>query len=372
MNRKTIRHFFFYIHSTLGLVVGILLCIAGVTGSILVFWHEIDVAILTQHFGSLIPTNTPISLTKIQQNLEALATSKNFHLDGIAPSSSLTQFYQAWLEDDMDHHWQAWINQYTGEILGIREWETSWVGRIYDLHYKLSAGDTGTIIMGIVALLTVFIAITGIVLWPGWRKLIAGFRIKWQSHIRRRNFDVHKVAGIVAAVFLIMIGFTGFAWNIPQAKVNDAIHAITFSPKSEPPVISPVANQQPLSFGVLAQQAQSQFPEARITFLHSPHTETEPASIYFKQTGENSHFGNSSVDLNPYTGEILNIKDGLNPSTAEAIINQFGPVHYGTFGGMTTRIFYVLIGLLPVILLLTGFIMFWHRRKVKVHQPLST
>ncbi|MDS3862276.1 PepSY-associated TM helix domain-containing protein [Thermosynechococcaceae cyanobacterium BACA0444] len=370
MNRKTIRHFFFYAHRSLGLVVGILLCIAGVTGSILVFWHEIDAAILTQRFGSLIPRDTPISFTTIQQSLEAFATSKNFYLDGIVPSDSPTQPYMAWLGDAKEYYWQAWVNQYTGEILGIREWETSWVGRIYDLHYKLSAGDIGTIIMGIVALLTVLIAITGVVLWPGWRKLIAGFRIKWHSHIRRRNFDVHKVAGIVAAIFLILIGFTGFAWNIPQAKVNDAIYALTFSPKPEPAALSTQPNQQPLPLDILVQKANAVFPNARITYLGL--YSDEPLRVDLKQPGESSSNGRSRIQLNQYTGEILNVKNGLNPSTAEAIINQFGPVHYGTFGGMTTRIFYVLIGLLPVILLLTGFIMFWHRRKVKVHRPLST
>jgi len=126
--------------------------------------------------------------------------------------------YDAWLQDTADHYLQAFINPYTGQIMGDRQWETSWVGWIYELHYKLLAGDTGLLIMGIVALLTLVLSLTGIVLWPGWRKLIAGFKIKWDGHIKRRNFDLHKVFGIVTAVFLALIGFTGFAWNMPQAK----------------------------------------------------------------------------------------------------------------------------------------------------------
>jgi hypothetical protein len=84
-----------------------------------------------------------------------------------------------WLHAPGDRHWQALVNPYTGAVMGDREWESSWVGIIYDLHYKLLAGDTGTLIMGIVALLTLLLSITGIVLWPGWRKLMAGFKIKW-------------------------------------------------------------------------------------------------------------------------------------------------------------------------------------------------
>jgi uncharacterized iron-regulated membrane protein len=90
--------------------------------------------------------------------------------------------------------------------MGDRQWETSWAGIIYELHYKLLAGETGTLIMGIVALLTLILSMTGIVLWPSWRKLAAGFSIKWQhAHIKRINFDIHKVAGIITAIFLALI-----------------------------------------------------------------------------------------------------------------------------------------------------------------------
>ena len=82
--------------------------------------------------------------------------------------------------------------------------------------------------MGIVALLTLILSLTGIMLWPGWRRLITGFKIKWGAHPQRVNFDLHKVFGIVTAVFLSLIAFTGFAWNVPMAKVNvnDAIYAL--------------------------------------------------------------------------------------------------------------------------------------------------
>ena len=57
------------------------------------------------------------------------------------------------------------------------------------------------------------LSLTGLVLWPGWRKLVTGFKIKWQAHIKRVNFDIHKVVGVVAVVFLAMISFTDFCWN---------------------------------------------------------------------------------------------------------------------------------------------------------------
>jgi uncharacterized iron-regulated membrane protein len=65
MNTKQLRNFSFYLHRWLGLVAGILLCIAGLTGSILVFWHEIDKAVIAARFGRVIPGDTKVSLLAI-------------------------------------------------------------------------------------------------------------------------------------------------------------------------------------------------------------------------------------------------------------------------------------------------------------------
>lgn len=59
------------------------------------------------------------------------------------------------------------------------------------------------------------------------------------------------------------------------------------------------------------------------------------------------------------------MSDGLKPSRVEAIINQFEPVHFGIFGGWLTQILYVLVGLVPTILMVTGVVMWWYRRKQK-------
>lgn len=75
--------------------------------------------------------------------------------------------------------------------------------------------------------------------------------------------------------------------------------------------------------------------------------------------------------LDQFTGKVVQLSDGLKPNRAEAIINQFGPVHFGTFGGRLTQILYVLVGLAPTILMVTGVVMWWYHRKSKpaVQQP---
>lgn len=360
-----LRAIAFHSHRWLGLVTGILLCIAGITGSILVFWHEIDRAIIAARFGPINPTESMVSIDAIAATVKSAYASKGLTLNSLDFPSSTDQPYILSLQDAAKHYWHIFVNPYTGQILGDRQWETSWIGRIYELHYTLLAGDVGVLIMGIVSLVTLLLSLTGIVLWPGWRKLASGFKIKWNAHIKRRNFDLHKVAGIVTAVFLAAIGFTGFAWNIPQANVEAAIYVMTFTPKPADPVSQPIAGQSPLPLADLLQRADAAVPNAKTTYIAFANQPEDPVWVGKKQAGEVDRYGSTSVALDRFSGKIVRLQDGLKPTRAEAIINQFAPLHFGTFGGLLTRILYVVVGIAPLILLVTGLMMWLYRKKTQ-------
>lgn len=227
-------------------------------------------------------------------------------LIGISLPEHADQPYVVGLLDTAAHYWQVFVNPYTGLVMGDREWESSWVGIIYGLHYQLLAGNTGLLIMGIVALLTLLLSLTGIILWTGWRKLIAGFKIKWQNaHLKRTNFDIHKVAGIITAVFLAFIGFTGFYWNVPQANVEAAIYAATLTPKPADPVSMPIPGKQPLSFTELMQRADAAVPNATTTYVSFPGKPEEPFRMGKRQAKETDRWGRTRVYLDQFTGEVI-------------------------------------------------------------------
>ena len=71
------------------------------------------------------------------------------------------------------------------------------------------------------------------------------------------------------------------------------------------------------------------------------------------------------IYIDRYSGEVLYLKDARKASLGDRIFNWFQPLHYGTFGGLLTRILYVFVGLAPVVLLSTGFVMWKHRQRVK-------
>jgi hypothetical protein len=75
---------------------------------------------------------------------------------------------------------------------------------------------------------------------------------------------------------------------------------------------------------------------------------TEPDGVYRvnkKFPQEREAWGRSQVFLDHYTGEVLRVKDVRSLSRGEVVLDAFTPLHYGTFGGLPTRILYVFIGL---------------------------
>ncbi|MCC5626314.1 PepSY domain-containing protein [Nostoc sp. CHAB 5715] len=57
--------------------------------------------------------------------------------------------------------------------------------------------------------------------------------------------------------------------------------------------------------------------------------------------------------------------NALKSSLGDRVLNSFTPLHYGTFLGLTSRILYVFVGLTPLILFITGFVMWRDRYRTK-------
>jgi uncharacterized iron-regulated membrane protein len=370
MNTRKLRNLSFFFHRYLGLIIGIFLIIVGITGSLLVFQHEIDNHLILRQFPPLETSTQTVNIDSIIDRLQK--TYPDLNLTGISTLSESEGYYSAWLEsDDEQHtHTQVFVNSQTGQILGDRLWENSLYGFIYRLHYQLLAGQTGQFIMGIVAFILFILCLTGIVLWPGWRKLIAGFKIKWNARAKRLNFDLHKVVGIITAVFLAMIAISGAGWNFYE-QTEKVAHVVTFTSMKSEPVSKPISDRSPLPVSQLLSKADAVFPEAKTTYIAVPQTPEAVLQVSKKQPSESSHYGFSNIYLDRYSGEVVDVENGLKPTRAKAVLNAFVPMHYGTFGGLATRILYVFVGLAPTILFITGLVMYLLRRRPKIVEQTS-
>ena len=373
MSAKKLRHLTFILHRILGFAIALIAILVGITGSLIVFQREINEFQLHQQFSAIIPQGDAYGNPKRERlSLEVvLAIVKAAYAN--LPEMALQRVYFPTKPDDffnvvisiLGNDWvEVYVNPYTGAILGNSLHPNAiqrFLGIVYELHTSLKLGDLGLQITGFVGLVMCIVAIAGIILWPGWRKLMAGFKIKWDAHPKRLNFDLHKVFGITTAIFLLFTFFTGFAWNL--GYVDPLIRAITFSP-SLPELLSvPLAGQSPLPLNQQMKTAQLALPDGA---LQSIDLTTDPKALLrlrMKLPQEQEKYGMSNVYLDQYSGQVLRVENSLKASLGDKILNSFQPLHYGTFGGLPTRILYIFVGLAPLILFITGFVMWWYRKR---------
>jgi len=152
MNAKKLRNLAFPLHRWLGLTVGIVAIIIGITGSILVFYQEIDASLLSQRVGQIESTGDRLSLEIILEKVQAnYQERQDIKFDGISPLEK-PDIIQVSFTDKQDVSTEVNVNPYTGEVLSTRVWDTSFFGRVFQLHYALLAGNVGMVIAGIAAL----------------------------------------------------------------------------------------------------------------------------------------------------------------------------------------------------------------------------
>ncbi|MBP5974869.1 PepSY domain-containing protein [Brasilonema sp. CT11] len=361
MNRKKLRNILFYLHQYIGFFVGLLLIVIGLTGSLLVFEQDLDRFMIAQQYGHITPKPVQLSPEDMVNTIQAkYAAQGDMHLFRIYLPDTSSSPYVGQLSSADEERIEVFVNPYTGAIMGERITYKTLIGILLKLHVSLMAGETGTIIVGIAAFLMCILTITGFILWPGWRKLIAGFKIKLDAHPQRANFDIHKVAGIITVVFLFFTSFTGFCWNF-GGFTEPIIYAVTFTPEQSELVSKPIAGKSTLGLTQQLKIANAALPSAVTKSIYFPDKPEDALQIRMKLPQESSDYGDSNVYLDQYSGEVLRVDNGLKMPLGDRVLNSFTPLHYGTFGGLPTRILYVFVGLAPLVLFLTAFMMSWYR-----------
>ncbi|MEH2288672.1 PepSY-associated TM helix domain-containing protein [Nostoc sp.] len=366
MNSKKLHNLVFILHRYTGLAVGLIAIIVGLTGSLLVFHTEIENFAQQRPIYTITPQGQPLPIEVVINTVKKTYSNQpDVTLQSVYLPTKPSEPMNVVLKTKENDWTENYVNPYTGAIFGNNlNLKSSFVQKffeiVYPLHYSLLAGDWGYKFLGIIGLLMSFMSITGIILWPGWRKLISGFKIKWNAHPKRVNFDVHKVAGVITVVFLIFTFFTGFCWSFSEF-VNPMIYTLTFSNQQQAsPVSVPIAGKSPLLLKEQLKIAQAALPNGSLRSISFPSKPEEVLTVNFKQTQKDVDY---DVYLDQYSGKVLRVHSSLQISLGDRIVNSFVPLHFGTFWGLPSRIFYVFVGLAPLVLFITSFVMWWYRYK---------
>jgi uncharacterized iron-regulated membrane protein len=334
------------LHGLIGILGGLLLAIMGLTGSAIVFHQEIDHA-LNSHLMQVTPQSERVELTSVLATAQGAIPGSR--LESVQLPQTSEEAYRLEFKSEDQIVREAFVHPYTGEVIGVRRGDRTLVGFLYAVHHDLLAGHLGLYLVGISGLILVVQGITGLVLWTGWRKLAAGVRIRWGASIPLLSFDLHNVGGAIANFFLLLSGVTG-------------IVIVTAHILLEPPTVAelPPPFQSAIAPSELLRRAEQAIPDATAMSISFPDAQTLVVTEKLPQDHPRFYF--SSVTVDGVTGKVLDKTKVAEPELMWQFLIAIADLHFGTWGGLPTRIFYVLIGFMPTVLFVTG-IVNWRRRR---------
>jgi uncharacterized iron-regulated membrane protein len=344
------RNILFSLHRSIGLVLGIILILLSLSGAGIVFQKELDHAIYAS-LWKVTPRAEQVSLDAMSTSVLTAHRKEPLWFIEVPTQPDLSYVFNQELPNK--HRRQTFVNPYTGQILGSRIWEYSIIGFLFTFHHDFFAGSFGQIMVAVSGVILLVITISGILLWPNWRSLQRGFTIRWRSPLPLLSYDLHRVGGILSGVFFGITAITGII-----------IAAVHFLPMfNEPPDTSPLPQQPPIALSQLVQKANQAMPEGKISMIDFPENDRELLTIIKQlpnqQTGR---FDLSTVELNRYSGKVIKSEKVLKADPFFQFLIVTAELHFGTFGGIPTRLLYVLIGIMPTVLFGTALGMIQRKR----------
>jgi uncharacterized iron-regulated membrane protein len=387
---KSQRILWLNIHLYLGLLLGLVLSIVGLTGSILVFYEELQEVLNHQQ---IVMSTKHQELSKPKPLDEMIAAAELIKPAG----SRFFKIYYPRKEEiaykllyvvnqhqsnqDGDSYY-IFVNPYTSEVSGIQLWhpaEGHWrrplMSLIMQLHYCLLVDSFGVKLVGYISLLALISVISGLYLWwPITGKFRKALHFRKKASFKRFNYDLHTIAGVYSSLVLILMLTSGIYFNLPDEMKTLLKPMIKFerpnawegmeSEKLRSVSSSKFENKQ-LTPGQIETIVEANYPEGNRWMMSAP---TTADGVYYiwkrKLTSLSKFIGYREFAVDQYSGNILKIYNANSGAFWDILLDWQWPIHSGQAFGWVGRGLVFLSGLVFPILFFTGVIRWLQKKKV--------
>ena len=384
MRRQLVR-----LHRWFGVATALFLFVAGLTGAIIAWDHELD-ATLNPSFYQARTSGQPQTSLELARRVEAAdpRLQVTYLPLAVEPGHTLQMMVLPRTDPatkqpyplDFD---QIAVDPVTGEILGRRQWGAVSLARlnlipfIYKLHYTLQLPftggvDIGTWLMGSVGIVWLFDSVIALCLsFPSlraWRKSFA-FRLKRGGYAL--TFDLHRSGGVWIWGLLTIVALTSVSMNLSSQVVRPIVSqlsALTPDPFNNPEILrAPQPGDQVLSRERIVELAEQ---AGREMHLAAP-----PGGLYYAQfmhaygvgfyTAGHDHgdagLGNAWIYWDAATGKRLSAQIPGKGTAGDIFMQVQFPLHSGRILGLGGRILISTVGVAVAVLSVTG-LLIWLKK----------
>jgi uncharacterized iron-regulated membrane protein len=378
------------LHRWFGLGAALFLFIAGATGAVISWDHELD-EWLNPHLYEAASGGAPLAPLELARRVEAddPRVRVGFMPLAVQPGRAFTVFVRPRVDIATGKLHEPGYNQValdpaSGTIQGRREWGRVSLSRenllpfLYKLHYTMHIPegfgiDLGLWLMGLIGIVWVFDTLIALVISlprrSQWRR---SFAFRWCDGGHRLTFDLHRSGAMWIYLLVLMLAVTSVAMNLRDPVMRPIVS--WFSELSPSPFASrtPAPEHRPIEPIVTAQQV---LRAAQAEATHRGWTDP-PGGLFLSTdfgvwgvgfyTPERSHgdggLGNPWLYFDSRSGESAGADVPGSGSAGDIFLQSMFPLHSGRILGVPGRVLMSALGAMVATLSVTG-VLIWLRRQ---------
>jgi len=361
--RIDLRAVWVQIHLWLGLTLGVLGAVLGVSGSLLVYDHAIDAWLNPARYrisGATVALPYAEYAQRAASAVGQGARALNIRLpDGEA--KPVVVFARPRGEAAVIR--RVYLDPATGRVLdapagrGLIAWA-------HDVHGSLLLREyNGRDIVGVVGVAMLISSLSGIYLW--WPRRRFGARDFGFRHGFTRSRNLHYTFGFYSSLVLAMLAFTGIAISFPEAARSAVA---VFGKRSESPrnfQATPAAGGKSISMDRAADVARELYPNATVIGVGAPSGPGGTFRVALREAGDDGPRPVTQVLIDPISGAVLRTVDRAGQTPGDAFLAYQRPLHEGATLGAIGRSAIFVVGFLPALFVVTGSMIWLRGRRAR-------
>jgi uncharacterized iron-regulated membrane protein len=382
-----VRQFWARLHRYVGLSLALFLAMAGLTGSVIAFNHELDEWLNPALFrvqDDRAPL-TPLELAALVERRDPRLRVSYLPLHRES-GSSLDLFVEPRVDPATGHPYtvpfnQVFLHPATGEVLGTRLWGACCLERehlipfLYTLHYSLHLPEkTGLWVMGLVAIAWALDSFVGLYLtFPRGRPFLRHWRTAWRvkrdGGSYRLNFDLHRAGGLWAWALLLLLAVSAVSLSLEDQVMRPLVSLLS-------PVTPDVYHER--EHELAGRLVEPRVPRDQVVAAATAEARrrgwdesldglyyASTAGLYIVGVGDHHApgLGSSYLYLDGVDGRLVGAHVPGEGTAGDRFLQLQFPLHSGQIGGWPTRILAAVLGLVVAMLSVTGVIVWWRKGK---------
>ncbi|PWG81148.1 PepSY domain-containing protein [Pararcticibacter amylolyticus] len=371
-NKKAslLRRFNDWFHLWVGIVTGIPIVLISLTGCLLVFEQEITQLsrpwwnIEVKGEAHLLPPS--VIRSRVQQQLPDMEIRRFWYYGLDAPVKITPEHSDSLI----------FANPYTGRVLALEDHE-NFFHLIDEGHRNLwLPPEAGRSFVTWCTVIFFVLLITGMVLWwpKKWniRHVRQAFTINWRAKWKRVNYDLHNVLGFYSLTIGVLMAFTGVLMGF--LPVRNAVYHLLGGQDKREEVRSirewnaELPQKMDGKIDAIWHKVTRELGEKDPFQISIHYPKEEATSIYACTDMQNGtwrelYFDKETLDLLSNSQEKISLE-----VPSKWMMRSNFALHTGYIGGTVTKWLYFIASLICASLPITGFYIWWGKKKKRASQ----